>query len=235
MKQRTKWFMTALVAAAGLIIAGSAQAQYVSGDPTLDNVVGTGGTLTGVVGVGGVTITEPSGFGYGYGGWNIPVADQQVFNPADNEIIMTYTINSPTPGTTGPDYSNPAWTWGSFQPLLLDGNGNNVRYFGYDGYNLAYGFPNGQNIANQDPGYVYNPADHTVTITAPLNAATEAAIAAGKTITDITFSDDNETLPDGYSLTYNSIQLAVAPEPSTLALAGIGGIASLLAFRRRNK
>jgi len=60
--------------------------------------------MTASTGANGITITEPAGFGYVWGGADISLANQQVFNPADNTVVWTYTINSPTPGTTGPDY-----------------------------------------------------------------------------------------------------------------------------------
>jgi hypothetical protein len=46
--------------------------------------------------------------------------------------------------------------------------------------------------------------------------------------------DPTTTLPDGFGFTMNSIQLAVAPEPSTLALAGLGlSFVGLMVARRR--
>jgi PEP-CTERM motif len=233
MKHQTKWFASALIAASGMLIASSSQAQYISGDPTLDNVtVGGGSFTTATVGANGVDLT---GVNYNWGQYNVAVANQQVFNPADNEIIMQYTINSPAAGTSGADYtSGNAWTWYSLQPLIdTTGSAGLVRYGGYDGYNLPYGFPNGQNIASQDKGYSFN--NGVVTLTVPLTAATKADLVAGDTVDYFQISmDPTSTLPDGYDFTINSIELAVAPEPSTLAFVGLGlGLAGLMIARRR--
>ena len=236
MKHNSTWITTALAVAGGLIIAGSAQAQYVTGTPTLSNLPMNAGPMVAgsTTGPNGITLTEPTGTGYLWGGADIALANQQVFNPLDSKVIWTYTINSPTPGTTGVDYgSNPAWTWSGITILLAANGGSDERYpaIGYDGYNLTYSPINGQNIANTDKGYSYNPANQTVTQVANLDAVTLAGIASG-TITTVQFSVYPSTLPDGYSLTFDSIQLV--PEPSTLALAGLGlGVAGLLIARRR--
>jgi len=230
MKQLTKCLATALSVAGGMLIAGSAHAQYITGDPTLDNVTMGGGSFGNSTAANGITLT---GTAYNWGEWDIPTSEQQVFNPADAYVVMTYTINSPAAGTTGADYTGgSAWSWYALQPLL-NTTSNLERYGGYDGYNLSYGFPNGQGIANQDAGYVYN--NGVVTLTVPLNATTKADIAGGNTITFFQMSmDPTSTLPDGFSMTINSIELVPAPEPSALALAGLGlGYAGLVILRRR--
>ncbi len=225
--------MGALAVASALIIAGSAQAQYLTGDPYLDNVTMAGGSFGNTTGPNGLALT---GTAYNWGEWDIPVPLQQTFNPLDNAIQMIYTITSPAPGTTGADYTGgDAWTWYSLQPLIDTAGAGLVRYGGYDGYNLVYGFPNGQGIANQDKGYVFNGANNTVTLTVPLTAATKADIASGGTVYFFQLSmDPTSTLPDGFGMTVQSIELIQVPEPTTLALAGLGA-AGLLIFRRRNK
>jgi hypothetical protein len=64
---------------------------------------------------------------------------------------------------------------------------------------------------------------------------TKADLIGGNTVTFFQISmDPTTTLPDGFGFTVNSIELAVAPEPSTLALAGLGlGFVGLMVARRR--
>jgi hypothetical protein len=232
MKQHTKWLAVGL-AVAGLAITNSSQAQYLLGNGASAGITMSSGSFAGspTTTANGLTLTEPTNPGYNYGEWDIPVGQQQVFNPGDTTIIFNYTILSPAPGTTGADYTGgDAWTWYSLQPLVNTAS-DNVRYYGYDGYNLSYGFPSGQGIANQDPGYVYNAANQTVTETAALSAAQKTDIANGDPITFFQISADlSGTLPDGYSLQINSIELV--PEPCTVALVGLG-LAGLVIVRRR--
>ena len=235
MKHNTKWLMTALAVAGGLIIANSSQAQYVLGNGASAGIASahapganlfTGANVTTVNGL------ELSGSAYSWNEWDIPVAQQQVYNPNDNKIIFNYTILSPTPAAGG---SGP-WEWYGLQPLLgtvstvNPGGSGAVRYFGYDGYDLSYGFPNGQGIANQDAGYVYNPANQTVTATASLTAANMADLAAGGTVNFFQISMDPVTVSSGFDFQINYIELV--PEPATMALVGMG-LAGLAIARRR--
>jgi hypothetical protein len=233
MKQHTKWLAIGL-AVAGLGITNSSQAQYLLGNGASSGITMAGGSFAGAptTTANGLTLTEPTNPGYNWGEWDIPVGQQQVFNAGDNKIIFNYTILSPAPGTTGADYTGGnAWTWYGLQPLVNTAGAGLVRYFGYDGYNLTYSPINGQNIANQDPGYVYNAANQTVTETGSLSAAQATDIASGDPITFFQISADlSGTLPDGYSLQINSIELV--PEPCTVALVGLG-LAGLVIARRR--
>jgi hypothetical protein len=230
MKQHTKWCMSALVVASGLVIANSAQAQYILGNGASAGI--TSATAPGANLFTGANVTDANGLAltgnaYSWNEWDIPVGQQQVYTPGDNQIIFNYTITSPTPsvaaGGTG------AWEWYGLQPLI-DTTSGLQRYFGYDGYDLSYSPINGQGVANQDPGYVYNAANQTVTETAPLTAAQISDIQGGSSVNFFQISMDPSTVASGFSFRINYIELV--PEPCTLALVGVG-LAGLVIARRR--
>ncbi len=82
-------------------------------------------------------------------------------------------------------------------------------------------------------GTGYNiPAPGLNTYVFPLQAANQANVAAGAIINGINFQMDPANVSGNYDITFNSLTLSQVPEPTSLALAGLGA-ASLLAFRRR--
>ena len=226
---------TALAIAGGLIFANFAQAQFVLGNGASSGIAMGGGSFS-TPNTTTATGLSLSGSGYNWGEWDIPVGQQQVYGPGANKIIMNYTLLSPTPGIGAGGTG--AWEWYSLQPLIdtvspSDPGGTLTRYFGYDGWDGVYnpgGIPNGQGLGNQDATYSYNPANQTVTISAPLGAANMADLAAGGTVNFFQMSMDPVTVASGFSLQLNYIELV--PEPATLALAGLG-LAGLVIARRR--
>jgi len=217
MKQHTKSFATVLAVAGGLVIAGSAQAQYVtnvlsnfqnfhlsatyanwdqSGSQSINGGSGYTPTLT--------SGTTPGSFevnaeGYGSGAYTFatPVDDAGA-----TEVQLTFTINSPlTPST---DYMGPNFD-------LTDGT-HQVAFSEYNNY------PNS--------GTAY-------TVTAALGTLNPADILAFNLEMDP--AGYGYTTP--YDITYDSLVLltpVATPEPGTMALAAFGA-AGLLIARRRAK
>jgi len=248
MKQHVKRLSTVLAITGGLVVAGSVQAQYITGTPNLSNIPapfsagGGADWYQGVTTVSSAGITEDttaSGWGgYSYNSVVIPVGLQQTYNPADTEIVYTFQLAGPTPsGSVG----SGAWNW--FAPGLtiadsIGGEAGAVWYSGYDGY----GAPGPDPFASQTSGtsqqsVVWSSAGgvYTGTVTSQLTGTTLTAIQTGGTITQFNMLlDATPSAMAGYSFTGVSIQLVATPEPSTLALAGLGlGVAGLVIARRR--
>jgi hypothetical protein len=215
---QSKWIVTALALTASLAVSGSALAQdYITGQQYLSNITPTAlyAGWNATSGFPPTTVTDVTtgpnqgleiySLGYGSLYYAIPAGQQVTLKPTDTMVSLTFTINAPA---------------GSYYvgvPFLLDDNNGNSS-IGYGGYST---FGNG-----------------TWTETDPLSAAMLTATAAGGEIVNglnLEF-DPAGNLPNGsgpYDITFNSISFsAPVPEPTTLALLGVG-FAGLVAARRR--
>lgn len=226
MKKQTKWLTTALAVVGGMAVAISAQAQYMTGgqylqfDPgTPPSPYGGWGPTTILNTPTGIEVDGAIGGGGNYGGnyFVVPIPDVQTLNAADTQIQLTLTVNGdPT-----------QFNW--FSPGQLVLNDNNAPNTGPWFYNMPY---NGYNNPGNPANVSWNGS--TVTATVPITGGLLSNIQAGG---DHIYSFSLDLDPPGisatpYSVTFNSVQFEPAPEPTTMALAGLGA-AGLLAFRRR--
>jgi hypothetical protein len=217
MKQHQKWFATALAVASGLVIAGSAQAQdYASGTPYLSNLSPANMSLYDSWATATITSLptgcEVSAVGQGSMYYALPTAI--ALNPADTRAVFTFTIND--------DPTKYIWVGSRF--VLNDNAGG--QWYPNPGYS---GYANGGN----PPEVSWN--GNVVTWTQPLNAAQLTAIQAGNDYLygfNLVFDPAAMAGPPIYDVTFNSLVLEPAPEPTTLALLGLG-VAGFVIARRR--
>jgi hypothetical protein len=239
MKKQTKWLAGAIAVAGSLLMAGMAQAQLISdfsnnfglsayyanwADPGWDTIDGGAGIQAPVItsGVGAGTFGIQAG-GYGSGHYGFALGNEVLANPAATQVTLVMTLNSPDVSTA----------WLGVKWDLSDDHGNTVVQYG--AYTGLWGVDNGS-WANGMVGTA-TWVGNTLTMTAPLTPAMLAAVQTG---TDKIVGFNLELDPayfagtgPSYSLTYQSLSLSPVPEPSTLALAGLGGL-GLLLFRRRS-
>jgi hypothetical protein len=211
MKENSKWIATAIAVAGGLAAVSSAQAQGVTGDATLDNV--PPGSVTAYYASWSTqpptTVTDgPSGLTVmagGYGSLYDSISSPQVMNASDNQVSLTFTINSPA---------------GSYYvgvPFAINDNSGNVFYGGYSTYG---------------PGTWTETAPLSAAQQTAISAGGDVIYSFNLEF-DPAGNLPNGGGAGPYNITFNSLVLSEAtPEPSTLALVG-SGIAGLLAFRRR--
>ncbi len=218
-----KYALAVFAMMAGLM---SAQAQYITGGQFLQNATTSGG-YNGWAGATynytstGIEVQNADNTDYG-GAYFVINSGVQTLNPADTELLLTFTLNG---NAASYNYFSPG------QLVLNDNNAPhsgpwffNMPYFGYE-YN-----PNNANVTWNADGTVY---------TVGLNIGSQAPgllsniQAGGDSIYSFSLDlDPTGQIPSPWDITFNSIELAPAPEPASLALLGLGA-ASLLAIRRR--
>lgn len=228
MKQ-LKWVVTVLALASSFTAANLAVAQdYVTGTPTLSNMDPT--TLTNspnaLYGAWAssppTTFTsQPSGLevnSYTYGSLFYSTTNNPVsINQNDAFAVLTLTVNNVT------DAPNNVWMGVSF---LIDDNTGSYTLGGYCGMYGYFDTGNGLGSASW--------SGNTLTESVQLNGALLAAIqAGGDQIQGFNLQLDPAVYPGGfYDVTFNSLALQVVPEPTSLALVGMG-LMGLVVLRRR--
>ena len=209
-KAFTKQLATMLAIVVGLALASSTQAQFVTGQPTLNNINPNGTFPSGAWTTAnmadtatGLQITAPGGPGtFSTLYYPLPAPQVTPLNTQDNAVVFTWTWNSGN-------------AVGGVNVLFaLDDNNGGVDY--YDAIVPAYSL-------TPVPGTTYS-------ITLPLQQPNQANVAAGFPIGGLNFQIDPANVSGNYTMTMNSIQLI--PEPATLSLVGLG-LLGLLGLRRR--
>ncbi len=226
-KAPTKQLITMLAVVTGLTLAGSTQAQYVTGGQYLSNVSSNGSYGDWAPGGGaaisftstGIEVVAPTNGGYG--GCNFVInSGVQTLNAADTSVQLTITVNG--------NINN--WVYFSPGQLVLNDDLPPPTQFNY---NMPYSGPN--NNPTGPPQCVWN--GNVGTMTEPLMAGQMSKIAGGNDhIYSFNLDLDPSVLPNmpggNYDITFNSIQLI--PEPASVSLVVIGaGLAGLFGLRRR--
>jgi hypothetical protein len=225
-KPQAKQLVTMLAVVAGLTLAGSTQAQYVTGGQYLSNV-----TMSGPYGAfadpsavisqtpTGIEVQAPSADGYGGANFVIDAGNVQTLNPADAFVQLTITINGDVSPSTPYVYFSPG-------QLVLNDDLPLPTSFAY---NMPYSGP--QNNPTGPPTSVWN--GNVGTFTVPLSAGQISKIAGGS---DHIYSFNLDLDPavittPTYDITFNSIELI--PEPTTVALVGFSLLGGVMTLRRR--
>jgi hypothetical protein len=209
MKETSKPFVTVLALATGLAIANLAQAQSITGTPYLSNINPSDASFTGFWSTPLTTISStPTGMRFNAPGGTGSFSTMYYPIPVSQQTTLNHLDNQVTF----------TFLWNSGNAVAgvnvlfaLDDSMGGVNYYG-TGYNI--------------------PTPGLNSYTFPLQADNLAHVAAGAIINGMNFQIDPANVSGNYDITYSSITLSQVPEPTTLALAGLGAI-SLLAFRRR--
>jgi hypothetical protein len=211
-KTLTKQLAAMLAIVVGLALASSTQAQFVTGQPTLNNI-SPGGTFPSGAWTtanmadtaSGLQITAPGGPGtFSTLYYPLPAGQVTPLNAGqDNQVVFTWTWNSGN-------------AVGGINVLFaLDDNNGGVNY--YDAIVPAYSL-------TPVPGTTYS-------VTLNLQQPNQANIAAGFPIGGLNFQIDPANVSGNYTMTLDSI--ALIPEPATVTLVGLG-LLGVMALRRRH-
>lgn len=209
MKQQMKWFSIPLAITTGLALTSSVQAQSITGTPYLSNINPSAPSYSGFWATPLTTISStPTGLEFNGPGGTGSFSTMYYAIPASQQTTL-----------------NPLDTQVTFTFLWNSGNavaGVNVLFALDDSLGGVNYYGTGYNV----------PTPGLNSYTFPLQAANQANIAAGAIINGMNFQIDPANVSGNYDITYSSITLSQVPEPTTLALAGLGAL-GLVACRRR--
>lgn len=229
MKQHLIALAVSLMSSAGLILSITpASAQGVTGDIYLDNLnpadisaYSSWASSTITTGPTGLTIDSPGGYGSLYYALPTPLALDVGLTTA----TLVMTVNTPPDSPSANDWLG--------IPFALGDNSGSVTYGGYAG---MFGYD-----GTQSPGTATwngNTVTETVALGSSITGGGPAQLAAiqagGDYLYGFNLELDPAVLPAGdsaYDVTFNSLTLSSVPEPSLLALFGMG--AAVVAIRRR--
>jgi hypothetical protein len=179
----------------------------------------------------------PGDGGYGAGGWSIAALPAVI---SGNQLTLSPNVNTYAPGNTY--WTNPDGTGANqmdaaiyTETIGLYVNTSLTFTFNVLANTLAAGYTADAFIKDFGPGYSYN-GEQTVNLTPGVDSVTYA----------LTGNNPGEIVQYGFELigpnanpatvaALGNVEIVPVPEPTTLALAGLGGFAALSLIRRRNK